>query len=71
MSRRSAPKTAGQELPMRQALFALAALAATAAVIALPVVAVRLLGNVRNGWFFAVIGIVVLAAVVHMARRGR
>ena len=56
---------------MRQALFALAALAATAAVIALPFVAVRLLGNVRNGWFFAVIGIVVLAAVVHMARRGR
>ena len=56
---------------MRQALFALAALAAAAAVIALPFLAVRLLGNVHNGWFFAVIAIVVLAALVHFARRER
>lgn len=56
---------------MRQVLFALAALAATAAIIALPFFAIRLLGHFRNGWFFAVIGIVVLAAFVHMARRGR
>jgi len=56
---------------MRQALFALAALAATAAVIALPFFAVRLLGHFRNGWFFAVVGIVALAALVHLARRER
>ncbi|MEA3004625.1 MAG: hypothetical protein QOH81_3413 [Sphingomonadales bacterium] len=56
---------------MRQALFALAALAATAAVIVLPFVVIRLLGRFQNGWFFAVIGIVVLAAIVHLARRGR
>jgi len=56
---------------MRQVLFAIAALLATATVIALPFVAVRLLGNVRNGWFFAVIAIVVLAAFVHMARKNR
>jgi hypothetical protein len=56
---------------MRQALFVLAALAATAAIIALPFVAVRLLGNLHNGWFFAVIAIVVLAALVHFARRDR
>jgi hypothetical protein len=56
---------------MRQVLFALAALAATAAVVVLPFVVIRLLGRFQNGWFFAVIGIVVLAAIVHLARRGR
>jgi hypothetical protein len=56
---------------MRQILFALGALAATVAVIALPFLAVRLLGNVHNGWFFAVIAIVGLAALVHFARRDR
>ena len=56
---------------MRQALFALAALAATAAIIALPIFAIRLLGHFRNGWFFAIVGIVVLAGVVQLARRGR
>jgi hypothetical protein len=56
---------------MRQLGFALAALAATAAIIALPVFAIRLLGHFRNGWFFAVVGIVVLAVVVQIARRSR
>jgi hypothetical protein len=56
---------------MRQVLFALAALAATAAVIAFPFVAVRLLGRFHNGWFFAVVGIVALAAIVQLARRNR
>jgi len=56
---------------MRQLLFALAALAATAAVIALPFVAIRLFAHFRNGWFFAVVGVVVLAAIVQLARRGR
>jgi uncharacterized membrane protein YGL010W len=56
---------------MRQILFALAALAATAAVLALPFVAVRLFAHFRNGWFFAVVGVVVLAAIVQLARRGR
>ena len=54
---------------MRQVLFALAALAATAAVIALPFVAIRLFGHVRNGWLFALVGVVVLAAIVQFARR--
>ena len=56
---------------MRQVLFALAALAATAAIIALPFFAIRLLAHFRNGWFFALVGIVVLAGVVQLARRGR
>jgi hypothetical protein len=55
---------------MRQVLFALAALAATAAVIALPFLIVPLLGRFRNGWFLAIVGIVVLAAIVQFARRG-
>jgi hypothetical protein len=56
---------------MRQILFALAALAATAAVIALPFLAIPLFGRFRNGWFFAIVGIVVLAAIVQLARRDR
>jgi hypothetical protein len=54
---------------MRQVLFALAALAAAAAVIALPFIAVRLIGRFQNSWFFAIVGIVALAAFVHLARR--
>jgi predicted membrane-bound dolichyl-phosphate-mannose-protein mannosyltransferase len=54
---------------MRQALFALAALAATAAVIALPFVAFRLLAGGRTGWFWGVVAIIVLTAIVFLARR--
>jgi len=56
---------------MRQALFALAALAATAALIALPFVLLPLLAGARGGWLWAMVGIVVLAAIVHLARRDR
>jgi hypothetical protein len=56
---------------MRQVLFALAALAATAAVIAFPFFAIQLLGHFRSGWLFAVVGIVALAAIVQFARRSR
>lgn len=56
---------------MRQALFALAALVAALAVVALPFVLLPLLAQARGGWLWAVVGIVVLAGVVHMARSGR
>jgi hypothetical protein len=56
---------------MRQILFALAALIATAAVIALPFFLLPLLARTRGGWLWAVVAIVVLAAAVHLARRER
>lgn len=56
---------------MRQALFALAALAATAAVIAIPFVLLPLLAQARGGWLWAVVAIVMLVIVVHLARRER
>jgi hypothetical protein len=56
---------------MRQALFALAALTAALVVIAVPFVLLPLLAQARGGWLWAVVGIVVLAGVVHMARSGR
>ena len=56
---------------MRQVLFALAALVATAAVIAIPFYLLPLLAHARGGWLWAVVGIVVLAGIIHLARRER
>jgi hypothetical protein len=54
---------------MRQGLFVLAALVATAAVITLPFVAFRLLAEGRMGWFWGARAIIILADVVFLARR--
>jgi hypothetical protein len=67
----SAQNIGPRSLPMRQVLFAVAALAATVAVIALPFFALRLLGQSRNGGFLVVVAVVVLAAAVLFARRDR
>ncbi|HEY1607385.1 MAG TPA: hypothetical protein VGF77_17500 [Allosphingosinicella sp.] len=56
---------------MRQALFALAAFAATATVIAIPFVLLPLLAQARGGWLWAIVAIVVLAGAIHLARRER
>ena len=56
---------------MRQVLFALAALVAALALMALPFVLLPLLAHARGGWLWAVVGIVVLAGVIHLARRER
>ena len=56
---------------MRQALFALAALAAACAVVAIPFFLLPLLASTRGGWLWAVIGIVILAGIIHLARRER
>jgi hypothetical protein len=56
---------------MRQALFAIAALLAAAAVVAIPFVLLPLLAQARGGWLWAVVGIVVLAGIIHLARRER
>jgi hypothetical protein len=56
---------------MRQLLFALAALAAAAAVVAIPFYLLPLLARARGGWLWAVVGIVVLAGIIHLARRER
>ncbi len=56
---------------MRQVLFALAALVAAAAVIALPFYLLPLLARMRGGWLWALVGIVLLTAIIHLARRER
>jgi hypothetical protein len=56
---------------MRQVLFAVAALVAALAVIAIPFFLIPLLAQARGGWLWAVVGIVVLAGVIHLARRER
>ncbi|HEX4739418.1 MAG TPA: hypothetical protein VH331_17860 [Allosphingosinicella sp.] len=61
---------------MRQALFVFAALAATAATMALLFLIVPLLGRLlerlQGGWIWIVIGIItVSSAILHLARRER
>jgi hypothetical protein len=57
---------------MRQVLFALAALAAAAVVVvAVPFFLLPLLAHARGGWLWAIVGIVVLAGIIHLARRER
>jgi hypothetical protein len=56
---------------MRQALFALASLAAAALLFVAAFVVARLAGQLHGGWLWAVVGIVVLAAIIRLARRER
>jgi hypothetical protein len=56
---------------MRQVLFAIAAIVAAIVVVAIPFVLLPLLAHARGGWLWAVVGIVVLAGIIHLARRER
>ncbi len=56
---------------MRQVLFAIAAFVAATVVVAIPFVLLPLLAHARGGWLWAVVGIIVLAGIIHLARRER